>query len=107
MPDEFLAVAEVAELLKLNEQTIRNWIDACKLPATHAGNRRVRIARVDLDAFLDAGSSVPRGTSQLEPLRVPLTAALAAVNRDDAKALATALLELSHAAADLAKRLPA
>jgi len=32
MPDwsneEFPTVAEVAELLKLNQQTIRNWIDA-------------------------------------------------------------------------------
>ena len=25
--DEFLTVAEVAETLKLNQQTIRNWID--------------------------------------------------------------------------------
>jgi hypothetical protein len=24
--DEFLTVAEIAELLKLNQQTIRNWI---------------------------------------------------------------------------------
>ena len=26
--DSFLTVAEVAELLKLNQQTVRNWIDA-------------------------------------------------------------------------------
>jgi excisionase family DNA binding protein len=56
MPDEFLTVAEVAELLKLNQQTVRNWIDAGKLLATRAGNRRVSIARADLDAFRDAGS---------------------------------------------------
>ena len=31
--DEFLTVAEVAETLKLNQQTIRNWIDAGSLPA--------------------------------------------------------------------------
>jgi excisionase family DNA binding protein len=70
MPDEYLTVAEVAELLKLNPQTIYNWIDAGKLPATRAGNRRVRIARADLDAFLDAGSS-PRKAGDLEPLRQP------------------------------------
>ena len=31
MPDEFLTVAEVAELLKLNQQTIRNMIDRGEL----------------------------------------------------------------------------
>ena len=30
--DEFLTVAEVAAILKLNQQTIRNRIDAGKLP---------------------------------------------------------------------------
>lgn len=25
-PDEFLTVAEIAALLKLNQQTVRNWI---------------------------------------------------------------------------------
>ena len=31
--DEFLTVAEVAETLKLNQQTIRNWIDQGSLAA--------------------------------------------------------------------------
>ena len=31
--DSFLTVAEVADTLKLNQQTVRNWIDAGKLPA--------------------------------------------------------------------------
>jgi DNA-binding transcriptional MerR regulator len=31
--EEFMTVAEVAALLKLNQQTIRNWIDAGPLPA--------------------------------------------------------------------------
>jgi len=54
LDDEFLTVAEVAELLKLNHQTVRNWIDAGKLPAIHAG-RRVRILRSDLERFLEQG----------------------------------------------------
>jgi predicted transcriptional regulator len=33
MADEFLTVAEVAELLKLNEQTVRNMVDRGDLPA--------------------------------------------------------------------------
>lgn len=33
MPDELLTVAEVAEVLKINQQTVRNWNDAGRLPA--------------------------------------------------------------------------
>jgi len=43
MPDELLTVAEVAELLKLNQQTIRNWIFSTAfgvLPATARPRRR-------------------------------------------------------------------
>jgi excisionase family DNA binding protein len=49
-----MTVADVAEHLQLNQQTIRNWIDAGTLPAVRIG-RRVRIRRVDLDRLLDAG----------------------------------------------------
>src|SRR5438067_1373171 len=31
--DEFLTVADIAEILKLNQQTVRNWIDQAKQPA--------------------------------------------------------------------------
>ena len=31
-PDEFLTVADVAWILKLNQQSVRNWIDQVKLP---------------------------------------------------------------------------
>lgn len=51
--DEFMTVAEVAATLRLNQQTVRNWIDAGTLPAVHIG-RRVRIRRDDFDALLDA-----------------------------------------------------
>src|ERR1700722_16848430 len=52
--ESFLTVAEVAELLKLNQQTVRNWIDQGSLPALRVG-RRVRIKRSDLDRILDQG----------------------------------------------------
>jgi excisionase family DNA binding protein len=52
--ESFLTVAEVAELLKLNQQTVRNWIDAGSLPAIRVG-RRVRIKRADLDRILENG----------------------------------------------------
>lgn len=52
--ETFLTVADVADWLKLNQQTVRNWIDQGRLPAVRVG-RRVRIKRSDLDQILDAG----------------------------------------------------
>jgi excisionase family DNA binding protein len=52
--EPFLTVAEVAEILRLNPQTVRNWIDAGTLPAIRIG-RRVRIKRADLDRILEDG----------------------------------------------------
>jgi excisionase family DNA binding protein len=40
--DELLTVAETAQLFKLNQQTVRNWIDRGELPCVRVG-RRVRI----------------------------------------------------------------
>lgn len=61
---DYLTVAEVAGLLKLNQQTVRNWIDQGALPALRVG-RRVRIKRVDLEQILDEGYS--RGGSSNRP----------------------------------------
>ena len=62
----FLTVAEVAELLKLNQQTVRNWIDQGSLPAIRMG-RRVRIKRSDFERVLEQnyspGSVPPADTS--------------------------------------------
>ncbi len=58
--DSFLTVAEVAELLKLNQQTVRNWIDQGSLPAIRMG-RRVRIKRSDFERVLAQNYS--RGTA--------------------------------------------
>ncbi|MFZ0091829.1 MAG: helix-turn-helix domain-containing protein [Solirubrobacteraceae bacterium] len=56
-PDEsYLTVAEVAETLKLNQQTVRNWIDQGSLPALRVG-RRVRIKRSDFQRILDESYS--------------------------------------------------
>jgi excisionase family DNA binding protein len=49
--DSFLTVAEVAAILKLNQQTVRNWIDQGSLPALRVG-RRVRIKRSDFERVL-------------------------------------------------------
>jgi excisionase family DNA binding protein len=50
-PDSFLTVAEVAATLKLNQQTVRNWIDQGSFPAVRIG-RRVRIRRSDFERIL-------------------------------------------------------
>jgi excisionase family DNA binding protein len=56
-PDEtYLTVAEVAETLKLNQQTVRNWIDQGSLPALRVG-RRVRIKRSDFERVLQESYS--------------------------------------------------
>jgi excisionase family DNA binding protein len=60
--DEFLTVAEVAGVLKLNQQTVRNWIDQGSLPALHVG-RRVRIRRSDFDALLERSRIGGRSTA--------------------------------------------
>ncbi len=56
LDDDYLTVADVAGLLKLNQQTVRNWIEQGKLPALRVG-RRVRIKRVDLERLLADGYS--------------------------------------------------
>ena len=59
---DLAAAAEVAELLKLNQQTVRNWIDQGSLPAIRMG-RRVRIKRSDFERVLEQnyspGTAVP------------------------------------------------
>lgn len=52
--ESFLTVSEVADVLRLNPQTVRNWIDAGSLPAVRIG-RRVRIKKSDLDRFVADG----------------------------------------------------
>jgi excisionase family DNA binding protein len=67
-PDEYLTVAEVARILKLNQQTVRNWIDRGELPAPRVG-RRVRILRADFDALLEhAGGTRPPPARPVESI---------------------------------------
>jgi excisionase family DNA binding protein len=65
--DEFLTVAEVAALLKINQQTVRNWIDAGKLPAVRVGARRVRVTRSDLERFLEQGRTGAGAAAEPSP----------------------------------------
>jgi excisionase family DNA binding protein len=59
--ETYLSVAEVAATLKLNQQTVRNWIDAGTLPALRVG-RRVRIKRSDFNRIIEdsySGAAAP------------------------------------------------
>jgi excisionase family DNA binding protein len=57
--DDYLTVAEIAARLKVNPQTVRNWITRNELRAVRVGARRVRILRGDLDSFLAASGATP------------------------------------------------
>jgi excisionase family DNA binding protein len=54
--EEFLTVADIASRLKVNQQTVRNWIDRGQLAAVRVGSRRVRVRESDLADFLDASN---------------------------------------------------
>lgn len=68
--DEFLTVAEIAELLKLNQQTLRNWIEQGQLPAVRIG-RRVRIRRSDFEHLVQQGYSGRSGGANAAQQRGP------------------------------------
>jgi excisionase family DNA binding protein len=64
--ESYLTVAEVAEKLKLNQQTVRNWIDQGSLPALRVG-RRVRIKRSDFERILEESYSGATRTAANRP----------------------------------------
>jgi excisionase family DNA binding protein len=64
--DELMTVAEIAAVLKLNQQTIRNWIDQGRLPAVRIG-RRVRVKRIDFQQLL---ASAAGSTTSTPPVGV-------------------------------------
>ena len=113
----YLTVAEVADLLRLNPQTVRNWIDRGQLPAVRVGERRVRIRQSDLDEFLAAGATArdakddadaiavaeELGADQWARLGTALAESSAALADEDHGRLADALNSLADAARGLAE----
>ena len=52
---------EIAELLKVSEATVRNWIHEGELRAIRVG-REFRVAAKDLEAFVEAHETQPAST---------------------------------------------
>lgn len=102
MPDdEFLTVDEVASLLKVNPQTVRNTIDRGDLAAVRFG-RRVRVRRVDLDTFIGAETKPSETRVTFEDASRDVAVLL---RRGSAEQAPVALRELSVAALALASEL--
>ena len=101
--DEFLTVADIANRLKLNQQTIYNWIDRGQLPAVRverrarARNRNVR----NLDALLGAWPLTKTGGTEADAawtdIRSAISEARRAANRRDESALKQAIANLANA----------
>ena len=57
--ETYWTVAELAERLRLNQQTLRNWIDQGSLPAVRIG-RRVRVLNSDFERLIAGGTRTTR-----------------------------------------------
>ena len=103
--DPFLTVDEVAAMLRLNPQTVRNTIERGELAAVRVGPRRVRVRSSALDAWI-AESGVMMGPS-VEEAQAEFDAALVAVQAAAENAdRVLALKRLARAATKLAGALP-
>ena len=52
--EKMLTVEEVAQHMRVNEKTVRNWIASGELPAFPIGKRGYRISERDFQAFVEA-----------------------------------------------------
>jgi excisionase family DNA binding protein len=64
MPDEVYTVQEVAQQFKVAERTVRNWIEKEGLVAFPIGKRGYRIAKSDLDAWVEERKKRPSGDKE-------------------------------------------
>src|ERR1019366_3292816 len=108
MEDQFLTVAEIAERLRVNQQTVRNWIDRGEMAAVRIGARRIRVRQSELDRFIEAGSPAPVEAPRVEdevisPRQEFSRALETAAQAEDDSELVVALKELARASEVLAK----
>ncbi len=97
--NDLLTVDEVAEQLKVNPQTVRNWITAEKLPALRIGGRRVRVQRSALERFVGMQTSPDLGLPSQKRAVSPTQSSF------DREAVATALDQIASGFGALAAAL--
>lgn len=61
LSSSFYTIHDVGELLKVSDATVRNWIKNGELQAVKL-EREFRIARVDLQAFVDERLTIKNKT---------------------------------------------
>jgi excisionase family DNA binding protein len=96
---EFLTADEVAGLLKMNQQTIRNYIDPGVLPAVRIGERRVRIRRSVLEVIAagETGGLREVATAEEPQAAAPDAPGMTGLPADERERLAAALAESTAA----------
>jgi excisionase family DNA binding protein len=101
--DELLTVYDVADRLKANQQTVRNWIDRGELVGVRLGSRRVRVRESDLGQFVSAASSArrPDEASAREALSRRLEEVSSAADRGAEAAALRALAKPRSTVADV------
>ncbi len=96
MTEELLSVDGVAERLKVNQQTVRNWIARGELAETRLGARRVRVADSDLNRFLKL-----KEQAKTEATARPAPSRRRRASASDMQAVETLIESMLTTAADL------
>jgi prophage regulatory protein len=52
-PSKYYTVAEVANMLRVSERQVRNWVERGELKVFRIGRRGYRIAESELNAFIE------------------------------------------------------
>lgn len=68
-----VTVAQAADLLQVNQSTIRRWIREGKLPAYRVGERRLALNVADLDRVVSPVREVSESTDESHPVGRKLT----------------------------------
>lgn len=68
--ETFWTIQEIAGLLKVNAQTVYNWVDQGTLRAVRIGSRRVRVRDSELERFIRAGGDVQNNEEEPDPKAV-------------------------------------
>jgi len=50
----YYTIEEVAEILKVNPESVRRWVRAKKIPAIKLGGKYIRILATDLESFTNS-----------------------------------------------------